>query len=171
MSPCGAAVVATGKQCFIWLLPVEQHESSCLGFIESLLQEKRNHDKRPDEDIQVDPTVAPVPLGDVVARSTAPEDASTAPEGAATAPEGGAASNADIQQTPNEIQAKGGAQDTEMSEAAAAEQGAEQREGGSTEAGQKPEAKVQEAPMEDPSQQVVKLIATNQAASFADYFK
>lgn len=171
MRPCGAAVVATWKQCSIWLLPVEQHAPSCLGFIELLLQEKRNHDKRPDEDIQVDPTVAPVPLGDVVAHSTAPEDASTAPESAATAPEGGAASNADTQQTPDGMQAKGGAQDTEMSEAAAAEQGAEQREGGSTEAGQKPDGEVQEAPKEDPSEQVFKLIATNQAATFADYFK
>ena len=142
---------------------MKQHAPSCVGLNLLLLQEKGYYDKKPDEDIQVDPTVAPVPLGDVVARSAAPDNA-------ATAPEHGAASNADAQRTSDGTQAEGGAQDTEMSEKAAAEQGAEQAEGGNT-AGQMREEEVQEAAKEDPSQQVVKMIATNQAASFADYFK
>ena len=42
---------------------------------------------------------------------------------------------------------------------------------GKSSAGDQKSEEIQEPPEEDPSERVVKLIATNQAASFADYFK
>ena len=60
------------------------------------------------------------------------------------------------------------AQTTETTQAQRSNAEGEQQHGKEVPTG---DGEVAEKPKEDPSQQVVKLIATNQAASFADYFQ